>query len=415
MVSHPADKRSALNGAKESARLTSNMASRRPSVFRLSALCFSLLTLALSCRFRAASDAEAIPNSDAASLWASARSISVEENPIWLEYLAEGFQTIDDPAFSALPPFEPWPLARRTAGFINCGSYLTAVVNRDGFIALSGQADRTIALKQTSGGSAFTSFSVGSLLFWQNKAAAVLYRDSYFISIAPEPPEPRCYALDINTLSAIGIDPFAFSLFPAAEDWDIIALQRDREGSWRIRARRALSGESAYGKALSLDSASEGSGRLEYMEALTPLSYKEAPPPLAISFEAAVRRLDKGEALIVSTLSDKPEPVSYLIAPAGLLIEDWSAELACAAIGPDRALLLYGDGRYLRSTSGSNQVRSGAFPALPAAFRYTALADLGCAYVAAWEEQRGTNVGAAGLLLWRAPWLDQGLVSNRGK
>jgi hypothetical protein len=80
-------------------------------------------------------------------------------------------------------------------------------------------------------------------------------------------------------------------------------------------------------------------------------------------------------------------------------------ELAGFYRPPDRAALLFPDGRGIAARTEADGLRAQRFTLapLPAGFVYTRIALVGSVLIAAWEEQEDWRVGAAGFMVINGP------------
>jgi hypothetical protein len=133
-----------------------------------------------------------------------------------------------------------------------------------------------------------------------------------------------------------------------------------------------------------------------------------APFPLRLILEEAGRRYGLAGTLVAAVVSPDFPLVRYFStevrASSEALTELAGYYRGSGADAPETsALAILPDGRGIRAAGDDSAPRLDLFslPSLPEGFVYTRIGLAGQALVAAWEEQDGWNVGAAGFLILR--------------
>jgi hypothetical protein len=327
--------------------------------------------------------------------------------PLWFELSPEGPLPINSPEEASLRPFEPWPLARMIMGMAARDDWLVAAVNRDGFLAGVPWVDPRdgvpgIALYRAAdpGWEAYTAASpvvIGEI------PAVILYRDAFFTDPPPEAPDPRVFGFVRGEPRPIEVKVPAFSGLPPREGWDVETLLPGRDGLWYYRAVRhgGPRPERRYFRSPGPAFPGEASSAGEFRAAVRPFETAEAPPALRPVLAEALR-LHGGDAVVTVVSPAFDGPRQFADSGGG------GAALAGYFIPPERgpagvcALIINGEGRGVYG-----QIRGLTedlfLPPLPGGFVYTGIGLSGTAVMAAWEEQDGATVGAAGFVVIRAP------------
>jgi hypothetical protein len=347
------------------------------------------------------------------------------ENPLWFELGEQGPALIPSPEEASLSPFVPWPLARRVAGIISQEDQgqdrVILGVNREGFLAFVPWADDSgdetsaanagIALYRIDHGAYWKDYSVESLFVYDGIPAALLYRDDFFIDSGLPPPSPRVWGLG-PAPEELFIP--AFQGLPPEEGWDIESLREGPDGGWHYRAVRkgGARGGIGYFRAgdLSLLGMPSTAGAMQAASHPRPLD--QAPPLLRQVLTAALE--GTGSPGIAWVASPEFSSLHYYANPSAMknVREELQtypgyyrrSDKAAVALAVSPA----GRGWIGLEQGGALTLREFALPPLPPGFAYTGLACLAqdppdggapLAVLAAWEEQDGWNVGAAGFVL----------------
>jgi hypothetical protein len=340
------------------------------------------------------------------------------ENPLWFELGEQGPALIPSPEEASLRPFAPWPLARRVAGIVGRDDRIVLGINREGFLAFMPWAEGEgggIALYRIDNSAHWKDYSVETLFVFNSQAAALLYRDDYFIDSGLPPPSPRVWGLD----SDAGMRELivgAFEDLPPEDGWDVEALRQGPDGLWHYRALRKSGGFRGMGYFRSGDLALPGepSTREALQNASRPRPWDQAPAPLRQVLEAALALEDGASTAIAAVVSAEFEGPRQYAAPQA--VDNMPEQprfyngYYLRAGGTALALVAGPEGRgFIGALRGDVfALREFALPALPRGFVYTGAAlfplpsDNGGVSVTAlgiWEEQENWNVGAAGFVL----------------
>jgi hypothetical protein len=292
-------------------------------------------------------------------------------------------------------------------------------INREGFLAFmpwAGGESGGIALYRIDNRAYWKDYSLGALFVFESKAAALLYRDDYFIDSSLPPPSPRVWALEPGAgMRDLRIG--AFEDLPPEEGWDIEALRQGPDDRWQYRGIRKGGAPRGMGYFSARDLALPGEPSTEaaMRNASQPRPRDQAPEPLRQVLEAALAPEDDGSvtALAQAVSPEFESPRSYAAPRAvenirgdirtyrGYYLNAGGAALALA-VGPE------GRGFIGALRDGALTIREFALPALPKGFVYTGAAffplpspsgGISVTALGIWEEQENWNVGAAGFVL----------------
>jgi hypothetical protein len=377
------------------------------------------------------------------------------EYPLWFECTEAGPRQISFPDESGLSPFIPWPLARHIRFILPRGEELVMGVNRDGFLRFAPWEDtgaapansrgaernnaekggasargRGVALYRSADPAYWGQYTLAAVFPFAGKAAALLYRDDFFTETVAPLPAPRFFALDPGSPEPRALEIPAFGDFPATEGWDLDALRAGPGGYWYYRGIRKNAGqpEIVYYRTRDFDRKGEAVSVSGFQNAALPEPLSAAPALLRTALEAAFA-LDPGAAAATVVSPAFPGPRHF---SGGLKGTAGSAEREGAeGAGPESAGDLAVTGFYREPGAGGPGIAlavlpggGGIFcaggggtagetvpgeaaaprpqrlslPALPAGFAYTAAALCGDTLIAAWEEQEGFSIGAAGFM-----------------
>jgi hypothetical protein len=337
------------------------------------------------------------------------------ENPLWFELAGDGPRQIRFPDEAELSPFTPWPLARHIRFILPRENDLVIGVNRDGFLrcalwAPAPEDRRGLALYRTGESSYWGQYTLAAIFPYQGEAAALLYRDDFFAEPVSPLPAPRVFVLspDSPELQTPAIP--AFEEFPPAEGWDLDALHVSPGGYWYYRAVRKNTErpEIVYRRTLDLNLRGEAVSLSGFQNSALPEPFTTAPVLLRAALEAS---LEPGSsAAVVSPAFPGPR---WFSGGGSGIAEKAGPEIAgfYREPGPDCpgiALAVLPDGRGIFCVGGGPAGEAAAdaavspkrlsLPALPPGFVYTAAALCGNTLIAAWEEQEGYRIGAAGFM-----------------
>jgi hypothetical protein len=340
------------------------------------------------------------------------------ENPLWFELGEQGPALIPSPEEAPLHPFVPWPLTRRVAGILGREDRIILGINREGFLVFvpwAGGESGGIALYRIDNSPYWKDYSVESLFVFDSKAAAMLYRDDYFIDSSLPPPSPRVWALESDAgMRELIVE--AFEGLPPEDGWDLEALRQGPDDRWYYRAIRKsgpLRGI-GYFRAGDLSLPGEPSTEEAMRNASRPRSQDQAPEPLRQVLEAALVPEEGSSTAIAEVASpDFASPRYYAMPRAIDAIRGdirFYSGYCLNARGDAIALVVGPEGRGFAGAlrGGALTLREFALPALPKGFVYTGAAliplpapsgGISVTVLGIWEEQENWNIGAAGFVL----------------
>ncbi|MDR2314554.1 MAG: hypothetical protein LBE02_08490 [Spirochaetaceae bacterium] len=341
--------------------------------------------------------------------------------PFWFELGPEGPRLIPSPGEASLNPFVPWSHARYITAFLpgaSPGIYdagasaevLFAGVNRGGLLGFerrnTGTAPAELAVYYHRETAPWEDYALISLFRYGGEPAVLLGRDRFFSTGEQRIPEKALWTLGPGGLQELALP--LFEDFSPARGWESSALFQASGGWYYRQIRRDGKEGPLYFRAADLSGPGERISPESFLEAAGPGS--PAPALLTVVLEEAERLA--GKPCIATVVSEEyGSPRLYQSRP-GPGAPDGEAPLEVSGYyrpplqnGGGLALVLLPDGRGAYGVAGGASLRDGhiSLPALSGqggeGFRYTAAAVTGNVLVAAWEEQRDWNIGAAGFLL----------------
>jgi hypothetical protein len=282
-------------------------------------------------------------------------------------------------------------------------------VNRQGFLVLA-PIEEGLALYRLDLSQDWDEFTVAALFRFRGAPAALLYRDDVFSAASGlSPPAYPVWALASGGFEPAPVEIPAFSGLSPKEGWDLKNFRQGRDGLWYYRAvrdgrERAVqyyrTGDPAFpGELINVG---------VFRNAQTPYNKSEAPHVLGLVLEQAALRCSPGELPVAAVVSPDFPGLRYFAADsrAGAVILELAGFYA-ALEGGGVGIALFPDGRLVYSNGGAPELY--ALPVLPEGFAYTRLAVIQAGgrdqvLTAAWEEQEGFSIGAAGFMVINAPW-----------
>ena len=168
------------------------------------------------------------------------------DNPIWFELNPQGPLPVESPALAYMIPYTPWPQARFISGMQVWQDFLVIAVNREGFLILgfdNTSSENTIVLMYQAGDSAlWDAYTTESLFIWDDRPAALLYRNDFFAYENPdyEIPHPlvnQVYVLDLFSPVPLAARVPALESYPAGGPWETERLHRGPDDQWYYRIR----------------------------------------------------------------------------------------------------------------------------------------------------------------------------------
>ena len=324
------------------------------------------------------------------------------EYPLWFRITGDGpilIETIEDAVFSAA--LIPWPHAPHIRFFLAQGNDLAMAVNQAGFICLSparaGAVDGGVGLHFISGGEFWRQYTVGAFFLYEDKPAALLYRDDIFLDSDAPPPSPRLWTYNLYSAAPESLTVPSPDAFSPQDGWNMDVL-RFNGGFWYFRTvnKTAARPEIQMLRSEDLSQAGEPISLGTFQTAARPEPFSAAPAPLREMLVGVLSEFAGGIVTVISPEfpgtrnftggEDTGRTFSgyYLNAPAHyplLLVTD------------PRGTGLYAE--------PGNPIRRFRLPALPEGFIYTGIGLAGDTVFASWEEQDGYSIGAAGFMALR--------------
>ena len=319
------------------------------------------------------------------------------EFPLWFQFTADGpvlIETIEDACFSAA--LVPWPLAPHVRFMLARGEELLMTVNRDGLISLSPQEGGRIGLYRFSGGEFWRQYTAGAFLLFEEKPAALLYRDDRFFDSDAPLPSPRLWTFDLYAASLKPLALASLDAFAPEDGWDIDVLRRGGDGFWYFRAVKKIGAQPEL-RMLRSDFAQEGE-RVSlgaFQNAALPERLSAAPEPLREMLAAVFAENGSGLAAVVS-----PE---FQTTRFFAVDREKPAVSGFYSNSPENTFFLATtpQGNVLYTKVDTTVIRHFSLPPLPEGFCYTGIGVCGDIIIASWEEQDEYSIGAAGFMAIR--------------
>jgi len=344
------------------------------------------------------------------------------EYPLWFLITSGGpvhIETVEDALFSAA--LIPWPFAPHIRFILARADDLFFAVNRSGLIRFSPEAqiaqeygtEAVTEIYYFFGGEYWGQYTVGGFFLFNEKPAALLYRDDRFLDSDIPPPKFRLWTYNPNSfeLDVLGVP--ALDVFTPEDGWNIDTFR--------------LNGVSRYFRAVKKNSAHPET-RLEvimrrtkdlfetgeqislglFQNSARPEPVSAAPEPLrdilAMVFQENAGR-QAGSLTIVS-----PEPeFPALRCFAGSSENDQELygyflkslpEFQTPYLKSQTPILIIidpqGNGLYIQEETAA--INRFSLPPLPEGYVYTGIGLAGNTVIASWEEQEGYSIGASGFM-----------------
>jgi hypothetical protein len=303
---------------------------------------------------------------------------------------------------------------------------LILAVNRDGFLGfLPGQPDApagSLSMYRSAEPLRWEDYTIAAFFEFRGIPAALLYRDDFFVDSGAALPRTRVWGFEAEEALPVELSIPAFAPLSAGDGWDIETLRQGRDGLWYYRGvkKDIPQREIRYLRTADLAVAGEFCSTGVFRNAAVPYTKDKAPFVLHLALEEAERRYGGEGTRVAAVVSPDFPAVRYFSAEdsapedggegsfteiAGYYRESAAAGSPGVTAPGAVALLIFPDGRGVVAGGEDTASRPGLFslPPLPEGFVYTRLGLAGTALVAAWEEQDGWNVGAAGFLVIAGP------------
>ncbi len=328
----------------------------------------------------------------------------------WFQLQDGVFQLVAGPG-SALAVTElPWTIQSRVADMAFLGDTLYCAVNGSGLAALGFDAAGSPVFAYHADPLIFAHRTITTLVPRQGTLAVHLYFNSLLN-------DARQRELPISGISIVSFLPaqsdFSFLIPPFQKknpDWEAVGFAPESENQFDFEWKYTDATETrfAYTRYRADTDAEEDASRETYLAALgvPSISGSRVPSDLGEFFEMcrkSIPDLAAGASLQFTLRSrEKPIPRSYRSQP----VSDSAVMISVFEEEGTRRALIPG-GRVITSTASSasrysaDPVRPIDLPGLPRAFRYTDFVKEGDLLIVPWEEVSFTNVGRAGLLLYR--------------
>jgi hypothetical protein len=367
--------------------------------------CFCVVTLLqcllFSCarsenKDSATANAERITQPPASSSVSPMAILQAGKYPLWFQLSAEGpvlLESVEDACFSAA--LVPWPLAPHIRFMLAQGEDLLMTVNGDGFICLSPKADGQVGLYRFSGGEFWRQYTIGAFILFDEKPAALLYRDDRFFDSSAPLPAPRLWTFDLRSGKPKTLIIPSLDIFTPEDGWDVDTLRRGGDSYWYFRAVKKTAEQPEIRMLRSGDLVQEGEkvSLGAFQNAALPEPLSAAPSPLREMLTAVFSENNCGLAAIVS-----PE---FQTTRSFATDREKAAIFGFYSNKPEKAFFLaaFPRGNALYAETSTSVIRHFSLPSLPEGFVYTGIGLCGDTVFASWEEQDEYSIGAAGFMV----------------
>lgn len=319
----------------------------------------------------------------------------------WFQLQAGAFQRVAGPGSAPTVAELPWTIQSRVADMAFLGDTLYCAVNGTGLAAIGFDAAGTPVFAYHADPLIFAHRTITTLVPRQGTLAVHLYFNALLN-------DARQRELPISGISIVSFLPaqkdFSFLIPPFQKknpDWEAVGFAPESENQFDFEWKYTDAAETrfAYTRYHADTQAEESATRETYLAALgvPSISGARVPSDLGEFFEMCRRFMPKlaDGASLQFALRSRENPVrrSYRSQP----VSDSAVMIPVFEEESTRFALIPG-GRVIASTASSAPIN---LPGLPRAFRYTDFVKDGDFLVVTWEEVSFTNVGRAGLLLYR--------------
>ena len=319
----------------------------------------------------------------------------------WFQLQAGAFQPVAGPGSAPSVAELPWTIQSRVADMAFLGDALYCAVNGTGLAAIGFDAAGAPVFAYHADPLIFAHRTITTLVPRQGTLAVHLYFNALLN-------DARQRELPISGISIVSFLPaqsdFSFLIPPFQKknpDWEAVGFAPESENEFDFEWKYTDAAETrfAYTRYHADTQAEESATRETYLAALgvPSISGAHVPADLGEFFETcrrAIPNLSDGSSLQFALRSrENPVRTSYRSQPAS----DSAVMIPVFEEEGTRFALIPG-GRVIVSAASTRPID---LPGLPRAFRYTDLVKRGDFLVVAWEEVSFTNVGRAGLLLYR--------------
>lgn len=325
-----------------------------------------------------------------------ATAAAPDPNARFFQLAAGIFDRVPAPAAPGSRPARPWTVQERVADMAFLGATLWLAVNGHGLAAVVPGEPPSFAARYDD------------WLFPQRTLTTLLARDGrllchlYFNATLNTVPRSALKADGISFLAFDpGIDDFAVLLPPfqrANPSWEAVGAAPVADGAFLVEWK--LSGDEtsfAWTRFAPATKAEGPSTREAYQQALAwaPADAAGLPSGVRALFAACGERLAGASALFVTRDGSGGAKRAYRLGAgdAFVTVPVFLEDSSGIALLPDGTVV---------EVRADGAVATLALPRLPTGCRYTDLARTGGYLVVPWEEVRFPDVGAAGILLYRA-------------
>lgn len=319
----------------------------------------------------------------------------------WFQLQSGSFQPVAGPEASPPVPERPWTIQSRVADMAFLGDTLYCALNGTGLAAIGFDPAGSPTFVYHSDPLIFAHRTITTLVPRQGTLVVHLYYNA-LLNDVPQRDLPLSGISIVSFLPALSDFSFLIPPFQRRNpDWEAVGFAPETEDQFEFEWKYTDAAETrfAYTRYRADTQAEESASRDAYLAALgvPAISGTRVPSDLGNFFEVcrqSIPRLSTGASLQFA-LRSKESPVrrSFRSQPAS----DSAVMIPVFEEDGTRFALIPG-GRVITSAAAAGPVD---LPALPRAFRYTDFVKVGGLLIIEWEETSFTNVGRAGILLFR--------------
>ena len=326
---------------------------------------------------------------------------SVPATQAWFQLQNGQLKPVAGPREFAPTTSQPWTVQARVSDATFLGDTLYLAVNGLGLARLSGTLDRP-SFRYFYDPSLFSHRTVTTLVPRQNELVVHVYFNTLLNTAAQTDEVKRAVSL-LSFDPASGEYAQVFTPFQRAhQDWEAVGFQAGDGGEFLMEWKLSGADETQFEHTrFNYATGAEVSiSRDAYINALRPAAVDAGGLPA--SDQAFLSECRKGFFVPAGTTLDysirsraKPTKVAYRWGDGSQSIVDipiFQDSGSSYALLPDAGLL---------TSDSSGTYKTVRLPALPTGFHYVDVVKMSDVLVLAWEEDHFTDVGAAGLLLYR--------------
>ncbi|MCL2805561.1 MAG: hypothetical protein FWD26_06450 [Treponema sp.] len=153
------------------------------------------------------------------------------EYPLWFLLSENGpvhIESIEDVVFTTA--FVPWPYALHIRFLQKKNDELIMTINRNGFFKISPNHEEDLVMYRFFENEIWQHYTVGGFVFYDDKPAALLYRDNRFLTTDLMQPRQRTWSFNMDSNTAFPIEIPVLRQFPQEDGWEADTLRYGSDG-----------------------------------------------------------------------------------------------------------------------------------------------------------------------------------------